>query len=43
MMRKKQYVRAEMHIIVLVSSDVINASPIWEIPENLIDIDFFAN
>lgn len=42
MMRKKQYVRADMQVIVLVSSDVINASPILNLPENLIDVDFFG-
>lgn len=40
-MQKKQYVRADMQVIVLVSSDVINASPILEMPENMVDIDLF--
>ena len=42
-MQKKQYVRADMQVIVLVSSDVINASPISELPENMVDIDFFED
>lgn len=40
-MLKKKYVQADMQFIVIAPSDVINASPILEMPENLVDIDIF--
>ena len=41
MMQKKQYVRADAQVIVLLSSDVVTTSQNEGLPDNLLEIDVF--
>ena len=43
MMQKKQYIRANAQVIVLLSSDVITTSQNEAVPDNLLEIDVFGS